>query len=71
MGLFAIVINAFLFWLLSLITPAAFIVNNPQLFWLAFGGTLMGVVVMVMEAFLDWIGQNSAAKLRHNFIGAG
>lgn len=50
MGLFAIVVNAFLFWILSWIAPSSFVVDGFALFWIAFGGTLMAGVVLVMEA---------------------
>lgn len=51
MGLFAVVINAFLFWLLTWVAPSAFIISSPQLLWIVFSGTLMAVVVVLMEGF--------------------
>jgi len=51
MGLFAIAINAFLFYLLIWITPTTFHASSPTLLWIVLGGTLMALVVMIMEAF--------------------
>lgn len=51
MGLFAVVINAFLFWLLTWSAPSAFVITSPQLLWIVFSGTVMAVVVILMEAF--------------------
>lgn len=51
MGLFAIAINAFLFYILIWITPSNFYVDSPRLLWVVIGGTLMAVAVMIMEAF--------------------
>lgn len=51
MGWFAIVINAFLFWLMAWVAPDAFVLKNPQLLWVTIGGTIMALVVVVMEAF--------------------
>ncbi|MCB8984395.1 MAG: phage holin family protein [Ardenticatenaceae bacterium] len=51
MGWFAIVINAFLFSLLAWIAPKAFVVESPRLLWIVIGGSLMAIVVVVMEAF--------------------
>ncbi len=51
MGLFAIVINAFLFAILAWIAPSSFVITGPRLLWVAIGGTLVALVVVVMEAF--------------------
>jgi putative membrane protein len=51
MGLFVIVINALMFWLLAWITPSALIIESPTLLWITIGGMIMALVVMVMEAF--------------------
>ena len=51
MGLFVFVLNAFLFWLLTLIAPDSFVVQDPALIWILLGGGLMALAVVVMEAF--------------------
>lgn len=50
MGLFMIVINAFLFWLLSVILPQAFDIRSPEVVWVTLGSVFVGIVVTVMEA---------------------
>ena len=50
MGIFALVINAFLFWLMSVIAPEAFIVEDPSWLWIIFGSVIMALVVFLMEA---------------------
>ncbi len=50
MGLFAIVINAFLFWLLAFIAPSAFVIEAPSLLWIILGGMIMALILVVMEA---------------------
>ena len=37
MGLFSIVINIFLLWLISFIVPSSFTVSSPALLWLVIG----------------------------------
>ncbi|MCP4358241.1 MAG: hypothetical protein GY796_09530 [Chloroflexi bacterium] len=51
MGLFVIILDTFLFWLLAWLTPHIFTVESPQLLWIVLGGTVITVVVVVMEAF--------------------
>lgn len=51
MGLFAIVINAFLFYVLIWITPNSIEISSPKLLWIVLGGTFMALTVLVMEAF--------------------
>jgi ubiquinone biosynthesis protein len=51
MGLFVFVLNAFLFWLLTIIAPDSFVVQDPELIWILLGGALMALAVVVMEAF--------------------
>jgi ubiquinone biosynthesis protein len=51
MGLFAIVINAFLFWLLALVAPQAFVISDPSIVWIIIGASVMALVSIVMEAF--------------------
>ncbi len=51
MGLFAIVINIALLWLISWIASTSFIIEEPRFLWLILGGTILTVVLMVLEAF--------------------
>ena len=51
MGLFSIVINAILFWLMSLIFSESLTISDPWLFWLLFGSAVLTLVLVVMEAF--------------------
>lgn len=50
MGIFALVVNAFLFWLLSIIAPNSFIVESPKWLWIIFGSIIIALVVFLMEA---------------------
>ena len=50
-GLFILVLNALFFWLLTVLAPASFVVNDPFWIWILLGGALMAVTVVVMEAF--------------------
>lgn len=50
MGLFALVLNFFLFWLLSVIAPEALVIESPTLLWIFLGSIVMAVVTLVMEA---------------------
>jgi ubiquinone biosynthesis protein len=50
MGLFSIVINIFLLWLISWIAGDIFIIESPQLLWLLLGGAIFTLVSIVMEA---------------------
>lgn len=49
-GLFALLINGFLFGLLYLLVPYAFVIGQPVLFWIIFASLVMAVIVAVMEA---------------------
>ena len=51
MGLFAFIINTFLFWLMSLVFPEAFVISDPWLLWLLLGGVILSIVLLLMEAF--------------------
>ena len=51
MGLFALVLNFFLFWLLSVLAPSALVVEAPALFWIFLSSVIMALVTLVMEAF--------------------
>lgn len=51
MGVFAIVINAFLFWLLQYLAPSAFQISSPRLLWIVIASFIMALIVVVMEAF--------------------
>lgn len=50
MGLFAIVINTVLLWLMSWLTPESFVVDDPQIVWLLLGGAILTVVLLVVES---------------------
>ena len=50
MGIFALVINAFLFWLLSIIAPDAFIIESPKWLWIIIASFVIAIVVFLMEA---------------------
>ncbi len=50
MGLFAIGLNTFFLWLVSLLFSNSFIIESPQLLWILFAGTILTVVALVMEA---------------------
>ena len=52
MWLFAIAINAFLFWLLALVIPGAFAIESPQLLWIILAGVIVAMVLGVMEALI-------------------
>lgn len=51
MGIFAIIINTFLLWLMNWLIGDVLLIESPQLFWLLLGGTILTVVLMVLEAF--------------------
>lgn len=51
MGLFAVIINTFLFGLLTYIAPDSFVVESPALVWVVIGGSFMAIALAVMEAF--------------------
>jgi ubiquinone biosynthesis protein len=50
MGAFAFIINTFLFWLLTIVFPQAFIIGQPWLLWMLLGGVILTVVLIVLEA---------------------
>jgi ubiquinone biosynthesis protein len=50
MGIFALIINALLFWLLSIIAPEAIIIESPKWFWIIVGSVIIAIVVFLMEA---------------------
>jgi len=50
MGLFALVLNFFLFWLMSFLAPSALVIESPRIFWIFFASLVMAVVTLVMEA---------------------
>ena len=52
MGLFAFVINIFLFWLMTIIVPGVFIIASPKLLWISIGGVILTLVALVLEALL-------------------
>lgn len=51
MGLFAIVINIGLLWLMSWFAGDVFVISQPYLLWLLFGGSILTVVLMGLESF--------------------
>ena len=52
MGLFAIVINIALLWLLSWLASDVFVIDQPQLLWLILGGAILTLVLVALEAIL-------------------
>lgn len=50
MGLFAIVINTVLLWLISWLAGSVFVVDDPKILWLLFGGAILTVVLLVVES---------------------
>lgn len=51
MGVFAIVINIALLWLMGWLAGNVFVIEPPRVFWLLFGGVILTVVLMVLESF--------------------
>lgn len=51
MGIFAIVINIGLLWLLGWLASGVFIIEEPRILWLIFGGVILTIVLMTLEAF--------------------
>ena len=51
MGVFAIVINVGLLWLMSWLAGDVFVIETPELLWLLLGGAILTVVLIVLEAF--------------------
>ena len=51
MGLFAIVINVAVLWLMSWIAGDVFVVEQPELVWLMLGGLILTIVLVALEAF--------------------
>ena len=54
MGVFAIVINVGLLWLMSWLAGDVFVIETPELLWLLLGGAILTVVLIVLEAFFGW-----------------
>jgi ubiquinone biosynthesis protein len=52
MGLFAIVINIALLWLISWLAGDIFVVEQPQVLWLILGGVVLTLVLITLESFL-------------------
>jgi ubiquinone biosynthesis protein len=50
--LFTLIINTFLFWLLTLLVSGAFVIEFPPLLWIIWAGLIMALVLAVMEAVL-------------------
>lgn len=50
MGGFAIIINTGLLWLMNWLTGEYFFVDEPRLLWFLFGGTVLTIVLMVLES---------------------
>jgi ubiquinone biosynthesis protein len=50
MGVFAIIINTLLLGLLGWLAGDVFVINQPRLLWLLFGGVVLTVVLMVLES---------------------
>ena len=50
MGTFAFIINTFLFRLLTIVFPQAFIIGQPWPLWMLLGGVILTVVLIVFEA---------------------
>ena len=51
MGLFIFILNAFFFWLLTVLAPDSFVISDHPLFWIVLGGAVMALVGIVMETF--------------------
>ncbi len=51
MGVFAIIINVGLLWLMSWLAKDIFTIGQPWLLWLLVGGTILTIVLMALEAF--------------------
>ena len=50
MGVFAIIINTALLWLMGWIAGDVFVIESPRLLWLIWGGLMLTVVALVLEA---------------------
>jgi len=50
MGVFAIIINTGLLWLMSWLAGDVLVISDPRLLWLLFGGTILTIVLMVLES---------------------
>lgn len=50
MGVFAIIINVGLLWLMSWLASNILVISEPKLVWLLFGGAILTVVLMVLES---------------------
>lgn len=51
MGVFALVINFLMFWLLSILAPQALVVESPRILWLFIASLILAVVTLLIEAF--------------------
>jgi ubiquinone biosynthesis protein len=58
-GLFTWVINSLLLVLLSLVTPAIWVVDEPLALWVILAGALMGIIATILEAI---VGLNSSLE---------
>lgn len=52
MGLFVIVINGLMFYLLTWLAPSTYSIDSPVLLWVTIAGVVMAVVVTTLEAVL-------------------
>ena len=50
MGIFAIIINTGLLWLMSLLAGDILTIEQPALIWLLIGGVILTIVLMVLES---------------------
>lgn len=50
MGLFAILINTALLWLLSWLAGEVFVIDPPRLLWLLLGGAILSAVLVILES---------------------
>ena len=50
MGVFAIIINTGLLWLMSWLAGDILVISEPTLIWLLFGGAILTIVLMVLES---------------------
>ncbi len=66
MGLFALLVNAVLFWLMGWIVPTMEI-DNPRILWILVASLIMSVVIMVMEALFGLDKPEFANKTEHQF----
>lgn len=67
MGLFVFILNAFFFWLLTLVAPGSFVVGDPFWVWIILGGGLMALAVVIMEAFFGLDNPDFGAGIESQF----